>query len=757
MCPAHVQGGFCARPRFPEIPVSANLIRPSLRPSMLALALWGLWSTPAVAQPAAQRADPAAASTSAPVRAAEAATATRELPAIEVVGRRQSGTYHAEEASGTRTDLPLREVPQAVRVMSRQTLDDLGATRIDDTLDFVGGVSRQNSFGGLWDNIAIRGMAGDINNGMPLLLNGFSSNRGFNAPRDTANVERVEFLKGPAASLYGTSEPGGTLNIVTKRPLWKPAHSLEAYVGSYDFYRTALDSTGPLGEDVAYRLNVALEDRDSFRDYVQTQRWLVAPAVTWRMSAMTRLDYTGEFLRHRAPLDRGIVAVNNQLGAVARTRFLGEPIDGDVQVENDTHQLVLEHDLDARWSTRLAFGYKRGTLRGFSTEAQSSLQPDLQTLRRQRRFRDYSSEDVSLQGEVIGRFLAGGVQHELLAGVATYRFDMDQLMLRVNPSNASPYAINIFNPVYGQPQPALLPNTNTREEQSSLAFYVQDTVSIGQRWRLLAGLRVDDYRQSLQNRRTNLRTDQSPGATSPRIGVSYLPDAQWTVFANAGKSFRPNTGATAAGVAFDPESGTALEAGTKWENASRSLGATLAFYDIRKKNVLTGDPGNAGFSVAAGEVQSRGMDLDLTGMLTRSWRINASFSYIDAEVARDNTLQVGSRLLNIPKVNGSVLLVYEGLVGDGGRYGLGGGVTYSGKRLGQSRTAADAAAGVPEFDLPSYALAKLVAYWRVTPTVRLSLDIDNVFDRTYYTNSFQSTWVQPGLPRTFTLGVQAKF
>jgi iron complex outermembrane receptor protein len=745
------------RRRFLEIPVLAHPIRPSFRPSILALALCSMWSTPAIAQSAAQRPDAPAPGMSASVRAGDASTTPRELPAIEVVGRRQSGAYHAEEASGTRTDLPLREVPQAVRVMSRQTLDDLGANRIDDTLDFVGGVSRQNSFGGLWDNIAIRGMAGDINNGMPLLLNGFSSNRGFNAPRDTANVERIEFLKGPAASLYGTSEPGGTLNIVTKRPLWKPAHALEAYVGSYDFYRTVLDSTGPLGQDVAYRLNVALEDRDSFRDHVHARRWLVAPALTWRVSPATRLDYTGEFLNHRTPLDRGVVAVNNRLDAVPRNRFLGEPVDGDVQVENDTHQLVLEHDLNAQWSTRLAFGYKHGTLRGFSTEAQASLQPDQETLRRQRRFRDYSSEDVSLQGEVLGRFLAGGVQHELLAGVATYRFDIDQLMLRVNPSNASPYAINIFNPVYGQPQPALLPNTNTREEQSSLAFYMQDTVSIGQHWRVLAGLRVDNYQQSLQNRRTNLRTDQSPGATSPRIGVSYLPNAQWTVFANAGKSFRPNTGATAAGVAFDPESGTALETGTKWENASRSLGATLAFYDIRKKNVLTGDPANAGFSVAAGEVQSRGMDLDMTGMLTRSWRVNASLSYIDAEVSRDNTLQVGSRLLNIPKVNGSVLLVYEGALAGGGRYGLGGGLTYSGKRLGQSRTAADAAAGTPEFDLPSYGLAKLVAYWRVTPTVRLSLDIDNVFDRTYYTNSFQSTWVSPGTPRTFTLGMQAKF
>jgi outer membrane receptor protein involved in Fe transport len=126
---------------------------------------------------------------------------------VEVVGRSASGVYHAGDAAGAKTEMALHELPQAVRVMTRQALDDLGATRLDDVLDYAGGVSRQNSFGGLWDNIAIRGLAGDPNNGMALLQNGFSANRGgINAPRDTANIERIEFLKGPAAALYGASE-----------------------------------------------------------------------------------------------------------------------------------------------------------------------------------------------------------------------------------------------------------------------------------------------------------------------------------------------------------------------------------------------------------------------------------------------------------------------------------------------------------------------------------------------------------------------
>ncbi len=172
--------------------------------------------------------------------------------------------------------------------------------------------------------------------------------------------------------------------------------------------------------------------------------------------------------------------------------------------------------------------------------------------------------------------------------------------------------------------------------------------------------------------------------------------------------------------------------------------------------MLTADPANAGFSIATGEVRSRGMDFDLTGQLTRALRINASFTYNEVYVTQDNTLEVGGRLLNVPRVNGSVLLVHEGALGQG-RYGLGGGLTHSGKRLGEARTQAQANTGVAPFDLPQYTLAKLVAYWRMNRTLRLSLDVDNLFDKTHYTNSFQRTWVAVGAPRTVTLGAQLKF
>jgi iron complex outermembrane recepter protein len=692
------------------------------------------------------------------------ASAVSQLPAVEVVGRRQSGGYQADEVSGTKTALPLRELPQSVRVMSRQAIDDLGAVRLDDVLDYVGGISRQNNFGGLWDNVAIRGLAGNENTGMSLLLNGFAGNRGFNAPRDTANIERIEFLKGPAAALYGASEPGGTLNVVTKKPQRRAGHSVEVYAGSFDSYRASLDSTGPAGTSddaaLAYRLNLAVEKRGSFRDTVNSKRSVFAPALNWRVGPDTTLDYSGEWLRHETPLDRGVVAVNNQLGVVPRERFLGEPADANVRVDNQTHQLTLDHAWTPEWQGRVGLSYRTGSLFGFSTEP-TALQADGRTLRRQRRLRDYGSDDLALQAELTGRVQTHGLKHDVVVGVETFRFTLDQRMLRINPSAAAPYAIDILAPVYGQTQPTPGPNTDTSETQRNTALYLQDALTVSPRWRVVGGVRLDRFEQALDNRRSGVRTEQSPSATSPRFGVSFLPDAAWTLYANVGRSFRANAGVDAAGAPFAPESGTATELGAKWERADKRLGATVALFDIRKRNALTGDPANAGFSVAAGELRSRGVEFDMAGQVTTQWRVSASLAYNDVKVLRDSSLEVGGRLLNTPRVNGSVLAVYESVYEaasgatstSANRYGVGAGLTHMGARLGHARTQAEANAGATVFELPAYTTVKAVAYWRLGPALRVSLDVDNLFDTDHYTSSFSRVWVTPGSPRSLTLGL----
>ncbi|WP_420225568.1 TonB-dependent siderophore receptor [Pigmentiphaga litoralis] len=718
-----------------------------LAPVPLALALAALWAVhPAAAQTPSE---PSAAQTSdAPVGVL--------LPTVEVIGGAATGgTYQPDDVRAAKTDLPLRELPQSVRILSRETLDDLGATRLDDVMDTVAGVSRQHNFGGLWDNVAIRGLPGNENTGSATLLNGFAGNRGFNAPRDLAGVERIEFLKGPAAALYGSSEPGGTLNIVSKRPRWTPAHAMDAHVSSQGFARGALDSTGPLSSSVAYRLNVAAEGGNTFRDYVNSNRQVFAPALTWKLTNDTQLEYVGEVLRHSANLDRGVVAINNRLGAIPRSRFLGEPSDGRMTIKNQTHQLVLSQQWNDTWRSRVGLSYRDTSLDGFSTEASSLSASGI--LNRQRRFRNYQSHDVGVQAEVQGNFSTGSLKHDLLIGIETFHYTMDTLALRANPTAAAPYAIDIYQPVYGQPQPALLPNTATLERQRGRALYLQDAIELAPQWRLLGGVRVDTTRQSLLNRRTGVTTSQDPTATSPKLGVSWLPNRQWTVYANAGTSFRPNAGADVGARSFVPEEGRAVELGSKWENADQTLGATASLFDIRKRNVLTGDPLNPGFSISAGEVRSRGVEAEMNGQVSRHWRVNASLSVNDVEIRKDNSLEVGGRLLNTPAVTASVMTMYEDVLPNGDRYGLGGGVTHVGKRLGEARTQVQADTGAPAFMLPAYTVARLGAYWRLNPKMRLSVDVHNLFDKTTYASSYNRLWVAPGASRTVIVGLHANF
>jgi iron complex outermembrane receptor protein len=673
---------------------------------------------------------------------------TGGLDTIVVTDDAERNAYRVvRSSSATRTETPLQELPQSVQVVPRQLMDDLGATRLDDVLLYVSGVARQNNFGGLWDNYSIRGFSGSENGGMNILWNGFASNRGYAPPRDTANVESVDFLKGPAAALYGNSEPGGTINVVTKKPQFKAANSLDLSVGTNNFYRSALDSTGALSNTMAYRLNAATETRGGVRDQVRSKREFFAPALTWALGDHTILNYEAEFLRQKAPLDRGVAAVNGNPGALPVSRFLGEPNDGDIKMENQNHLLTLEHRLNEDWQLRTGIFHKQGTLDGYSTEA-SSLRADNSTLWRQRRYRDYSWHDTSLQAEIGGKFATGGIRHEVLAGVEADWMTLDQRMLRVNPSAGAPYAIDIANPVYGQAQPTPLPNTDTAERQTSAGLYLQDQLSLGQRWKLLAGVRADSFRSTLDNRRTGVATRQDKGAVSPRLGLTYLISDAFSAYASASKSFRPNSGSDVNGNAFSPETGRAGEVGLKWQSQDRRSGATLAVFDIAKQNALTADPANAGFSVAAGEVRSKGIELDFSGKLDRHWRITGNLAYTDAYVSRDNTLAVGSRLVNVPRTSGSLLAVFEDADARGGVWGAGGGLNYVGARTGDQ-------AG--SFELPSYVTARALAYWQLTPRVKLSLDVNNLFNKRYYASSYSNLWIMPGDGRSATLGLNLKF
>ncbi|MFL9609274.1 TonB-dependent siderophore receptor [Methylobacillus sp. Pita2] len=701
---------------------------------------------------------------------AESPAQLEEITVKAASTRNKANEYYQKDAGGsTRTDTPLQETSQSVKIISRQALDDMHATRLDDTFDLVSGVSRQNNFGGLWDNFAIRGFAGHENTGPAMLRNGFSGNRGFNPPRDTANTERVEFLKGPAAALYGNSEPGGTLNVVTKKPQFKASNTAEFYAGSYDTYRTSIDSTGPVAENLAYRMIVAAEDKGSFRDYVDSERLLVAPSFTWLVGPATTLNYELEYLKHRTPLDRGIALRDrdgNRLHNVKHSRFLGEPDTGDMTMEAYTHQLSLEHEFSDQWRGRIGLAYKQNKSGGETVEPRAGINfvnPN-GSINRRLRDRSFDSDDLMLQAELNGKFHTGGIGHDFLVGIEAYSFHDHQT--QVGNNGASP--INIYHPVYGQALPAANPVSDFKEKQTDIALFLQDQLSLTAKWKLMGGLRFDSYRQQFDNLLNGTQTKQDHFVASPRIGLTYVASPEISLYTSFSRSFRPNAGPAgggqfgidAAGKGFDPERSRAVEVGLKYQSPEQRVGGNIALFDITKQNVLTANPADPSFSIAAGEVRSRGLELDLSGQITSRMRLIASYAYVDAYLGKDlettpiavilpdGVIKAGARLSNIPKHSANALLMHEQPLANGGKLGLGGGFSYVGKR-------ADGAEDV--FELPSYVTVRLMTYWQIDEKLRLSFDVANLFDREYYASSYNSTWVMPGTPRMVTLGLQARF
>ncbi|MEJ1163217.1 TonB-dependent siderophore receptor [Variovorax sp. CCNWLW186] len=657
--------------------------------------------------------------------------ASTSLPEVHVVAEPESGGYNPTTSSGaTRTSTPVREVPQSVRIVSSQLIEDMGARRLADTVDFVSGITRLNDFGGTWDNFGIRGFS---STDMGFLVNGFPGSRGYNPPRDTATVERFEFLKGPASAVYGSSEPGGTINIVTKKPEFTRRNTADFSIGSQGLRRSTLDSTGALGRSVAYRLNMAVEEGDSRSDLLSNRRTLVAPALTWVIDDKTVLNYESEFLRSKTPLDRGLINVRGVLGTLPRDRVLNEPGDGNMTLTSNTHQLTLDRQLSDNWRARVGASYKESTSSGNYTEA-TSLAADNRTLNRRATWRQLPSRDTSFQAELEGKFTTGTLGHTLLIGVEASRLWMNTEILR-----SGSYPIDIYQPVYGKPQPPLTSLTSsTDEHQRASAVFVQDQISLSPQWKLLVGARYDHYRQSIEDRVANRNSAQKHDAVSPRAGLTYLPNDWSSWYVSAGKSFRGNSGTDKNGRAFDPQHSTALEAGVKLQTRDQRLGANFAVFDIKKTNVLTASD-TPGFSVAAGEVKSSGFEADVYGQIDKNWRVSGNFAYVDARISKDATLAAGTRITNIPRTSAGLFAIREDALANGSRYGVGAGINYVGNRSGNN---------ADTYALPAYTTVKLVSYWQINKTARVSIDVHNLFNKNFYTASWGNLYVIPGAKRS---------
>lgn len=647
-----------------------------------------------------------------------------------------TGYRATRSASATKTDTALRDIPQSISVIPATVLKDLGSTHVERALEFAGGVSKQNNFGGLTlYEYSVRGFTTS-----EFYEDGFSANRGYPSTPDAANIERIEVLKGPAASLYGRGDPGGTVNIVTKKPQPQAFTTLQTSAGSWDRYRTAVDVNTPLDSEgrVLSRVNLAVEDKHSFRDHVDARRVFVAPSFSWQLDPDTSLLVESEFVRHSSTFDRGIVANHG----MSRSTFLGEPNDGNIRNHNNRLQATLEHHLNDAWKLRLASHYKQGSLWGDASESRA-LNADGHTVNRRYRERSTGWHDSITQLELRGLFDIGSWQHELLIGTEYEDYRKKE---RVTAIGGSLYPIDIYKPIYGQPKPdGARSGTDFFEQVKSQALNLQDQIVFTDRLRGMVGVRLEHFEQSTDDfTRHAAKSRQTHNALTQRAGLLYQLTPQIGVFANASTSFKPNNGLDAGGQSFKPEEGLGYEVGIKSELFDDRLSATLAAFHIEKENVLALDP-TTDVNRAMGKARSQGFDLQLTGQVTDAIRLIGAFAYIDAEVTKgDKAIPTGSRILGVAKRSGSLLGVYEFQEGALRGSDVGAAFTYVGDRSGEAGS---------HFKLPAYHTVDLLAHYKASDNVTVGLNLNNLFDEKYYERSYSNYWVTPGEPRNVTVSL----
>jgi iron complex outermembrane receptor protein len=707
---------------------------------------------------------------------AEAAVDAAADAAADETSASEEGDILVTARRAYRGDFDELEIPQANQEIGAEILRDVNVLDLNTALDLSASVARQNNFGGLWNSFSIRGFSGDINLPSGFLVNGFNAGRGFGGPRDISGIEAVEVLKGPRSALYGRGEPGGTINLITKRPQFETSGYVQLQAGSFDLFRGDVDLQTTLGDSAGVRVAGFFEDAGSFRDGKETQKFGIYPSVRVDLGENSSVVYELEYTSQELPQDRGVI-FSQQFGFSPAEFFTGEP-DALIDTEVLGHQLEFEHNFSDDWSILLGAGYRETSLFGDAYENNfGSRQPylvDGEAISRFFRFRDYEAEYLALRGEVSGEFDTGSLRHRVIAGIDYDEFDNDQIANRFRQGGIGGAASSTLdpetylllfldNPQYGIfPRPDAAAQIDRLETTSGFGFYIQDQIDLTDRLQIRIGGRFDDFDQELINRRSDPAavSTSSNSAFSPQGGIVFRASDGVSLYASYGEGIRQLSGADFEGNSFDPNKSTSLEAGIKLDLASLFPGvqgsASATVFDVDQSNILIFDPRPeaAGELIPAGEARSRGFELDANASLDSGLSIWLSYAYVDAEYTNSGTdsatfttFDAGEPLINSPDHQLSVQVSQSVSVANVDAQ-FGGGVLHVGERNGEVGG---------DFTLPSYTTARVFAEIEPIDGMAIRLDVDNLFDETFYTDSFASVWVQPGAPRTFRVSARFSF
>jgi iron complex outermembrane receptor protein len=655
------------------------------------------------------------------------------------------GYRATRSATATRTDTPLRDLPQTVNVVPREVLVDRQETRLTDALFNVSNVQPAGTIQGRSDTFVIRGFRTQTYAIDGVLL---SQSNNFNVTqRDLADVERIEVLKGPASVLYGRGDPGGLINIVTRQPTFAPSAEASIQGGSFGFRRVqgTVSSALPGVENFAGRVSFAAQTDPTFRNFGDrdNSRFFVAPAFTWNPGPDTRVTFIGEFTRQDSQYDEGLIARNGRVPLGDISRYYGTP-NSRYNANSNFGTLKIEHDFNENLMLRQVINAQGGSFEVLATRATGLTANNSQVTRRLSAVNStYAAVDS--QTELVAKFDWLGLRHTALLG-----FEYTNGYRHAYQQQANFSSVSFLNPLFGGvPTGPLQFQSDLKQKLDLSGLYVQDQIDLGYGLQLLVGVRYDSGEQYYFNRTSTSRVvppEQQLTGVSPRVGLVYRPVDPLAFYASYTTSFLPQTDNVLGAVNPPPETGEQIEVGSRFD-LTPDLTLSTAVFRITRNNVSASDPVNTGFSVITGQQRSQGFEADLAGTILPGWKIIGGVGFLDAEITRDTTFAVGNRLVGVPAFSGSFWTTYQVQEGVLRGLGIGAGLTYVGKRFGDLNNS---------FSVGAYTRVDAAVFYDLNEHARFSLNLRNLTDARYIEQPFNQFNNLPGAPFSVLATVTAK-
>lgn len=674
------------------------------------------------------------------------------------------GTNKDKPVSIGKTTIKPMDLPQASAVVTSETLENQQVNSISDILKNANGVYIMGTTGGYQEEIASRGFSLSSSN---TFKNGIRYFNGMSV--ETSGLESVEFLKGSAAMLFGNVAPGGILNLVTKKPKYKFGGEVGFRFGSFNTIKPTLDVYGALNKNktVAFRINGSYEKADSFRDYVDSERYYINPSFEFKLSHKTKLlietDYTNDT---RTP-DFGGGIIDYEIVDIPRNRFIGVSW-GKFDSQQFSNTITINHHLNNNWNLNFVNG-----IRYYDTELFSNARPNTgsngavqtngdwqRSIQRNKAKDNYFIQQLDLKGQ----FATGKVEHNVLIGG-----DVENFKTTTTTYNqASNYdTINIFenyNPAAEPAIPTLSTNTITDAPISRFGIYAQDLISFTEKIKVLAGIRYSyqDTRSDVlkYSDGTVTPTKNNDATFSPRVGLIYQPSKNHSIFATYSNSFNINTGQDETGKALEPSIVDQYEIGIKNKLFTDKLFLNVIAYQISNDKFYQQSLANANsyayIKVLTGEVRSQGVEVDITANPMKGLTMIAGYSYNETKFLNSDYYISGSQLRYNPKNTANLSANYELSAGKLKGLNVGFISTYFGERYAGRSTRIQIANDNRQ-------LIYLQDFFQVDAILgysfkqfRISTKLSNVFNELNY-NVHDDNSLNPIAPRNYSIALNYKF